>query len=315
MPIQVIARPDIAQWTPEEFIRLTQRFSIGLDGIVYGASWWDFLSKHANINHHGFDQSPNVRATCEQVYVNIVQGLFQAFKNGNDVHLAIYVNDCDEDVCLAIFLLLHRKMIGLEDNGKLRRLVETEGKIDAFGGTYRISLKSKIWGELAYIFEPYRKFRLSGEIFQKDPKSYLRIIQEVGDRIEENINSSKSPRIELTREMLAYDTIGGGDGWRMIVEKGEYGRQGAVINDRVETYVSVRDRHDGTYTYTIGKISEWIPADLEGLCAHLNELEGLTDSSDRWGGSKIVIGSPRVAGTGLKPKDVEKIFNEFQLRK
>jgi hypothetical protein len=309
MSINLIIRPDVPSWTKEEFIGQTPSHSIALDGIVRGPSWWNMKSKHANFNHHEDCHRQSTRATCEQVYLAILQGFFQSFRNGSGIQLNIYVNDCDEDVATAVFLLRHRKLIGKEENGRLRRLVETEGKIDATGGCYRLSTRAKIWGEIAWVYEPYRRFRLRGELFQRDPQAYRKVIDQVGERIMANING-RGERIELTKELLAYDRIGGGTGWQMIVEKGEYGRLGA-LNDGIEAFVSVRERGDGTWAYTYGKISEWIPFDILGLLDHLNQIDNLTDNPDRHGGADTVGGSPRIAGSRRPPEEMQQIINQF----
>jgi hypothetical protein len=310
MPIKLIVRPDVASWTPEQFIQLTPRYSIGLDGIVAGGSWYDPATRHANFNHHDCMSRLAVRATCEQVYLAIVQGFFRAFQNGNSVELNIFLNHPDEDICLSVYLLRNRKVVGQEANGRLRRLVETEGKIDATCGTYRMTTTARIWRELAWIFDPYRRFKMSGEIFAKDAAAYERIIDEVGERIQANVNG-RGKEIEFCEEMLAYQKIGGGPGWAMIIEQGEYGRRGA-IGDGIEAFVTVQKRPDGNYQYVLGRISEWIPFDIPGLLVRLNELEGLQSANDRWGGADIIGGSPRLRGSAIPPEDLEKIVNEHQ---
>lgn len=309
MPIVLAVRPDVPFWTPAEFSVNTPRFSIALDGIVAGGSWYDPTTRHANFNHHDCFTRLAVRATCEQVYMAIVQGFFAAFNNGKVVELNIFVNDCDEDVSFSVFLLRNRKVVGKEANGRLRRLVETEGKIDATGGTYRLTSTARIWSELAWIVEPYRRFRMSGEIFGKDPLAYEAVIDEIGERINANV-LGKGGFLELTSGMLSYQKIGGGPGWTMLVETGEYGRRGA-IDDGIEAFLAVQQRPDGRYAYTIGRISEWIPFDVTGLLNYLNQVEGLTNSVDRWGGSDTIGGSPRIAGSKLSPPEVERAINEF----
>lgn len=309
MPIKLIVRPDVPVWTPQQFVSETPRFSIALDGIVSGGSWYDPATRHANFNHHDCFSRLAVRATCEQVYVAIVQGFFSAFNNGKSVELNIFVNDCDEDVCFSIYLLRNRKVVGKEANGRLRRLVETEGKIDATGGTYRLTTTATIWSELAWICEPYRRFRMSGEIFGKEPAAYEQVIDAVGRRIQENINGGGAART-LDSGMLRYRRIGGGKGWSMIVEEGEYGRRGA-IDDGIEAFVTVQERPDGRHAYTIGRVSEWIPFDVQGVLNYLNREEHLAESVDRWGGSDTIGGSPRLNGSALEPGTVEAAINRF----
>jgi len=47
--------------------------------------------------------------------------------------------------------------------------------------------------------------------------------------------------------------------------------------------------------------------DLPALVSRLNKAERLEGTSDTWGGSDIVMGSPRVGGSGLKPDELAEI--------
>ena len=63
---------------------------------------------------------------------------------------------------------------------------------------------------------------------------------------------------------------------------------------------------DGRYTYTIGKMSPFVPFDLVGLAIRLNDAEGAT--ADRWGGGDTIMGSPRVGGSALTPDVVASMI-------
>src|SRR5688572_12720551 len=86
------------------FIRDYPMKSIALDGFVSCGPRYDDLTKHINFNHHEEVDRLATRATCGQVYVALKQGLGELiYPNGQDWN--VWVNDCDEDVCLSWFLL------------------------------------------------------------------------------------------------------------------------------------------------------------------------------------------------------------------
>lgn len=66
-------------------------------------------------------------------------------------------------------------------------------------------------------------------------------------------------------------------------------------------------RPDGRWAYVLGCTSPFVPFDVHALLRTLNEAEGAGKA--RWGGSDLVGGSPRVRGSKLSPREVERIIN------
>jgi hypothetical protein len=109
----------IVTW--REFLKEAPDYSIALDGYVEGPP--HFMSRgdsaykkgqmgpHANFNHHEGVDRLATRSTCEQVYVAIKQGFMDAFKPNGKVDGHIYVNDPDQDTCLAVWLLQNHERI------------------------------------------------------------------------------------------------------------------------------------------------------------------------------------------------------------
>src|SRR3990167_8476507 len=56
-----------------------------------------------------------------------------------------------------------------------------------------------------------------------------------------------------------YKIIGGGENWKMVIEKGIDARP-RMITDGIDAFVSVRENTDGTYTYTLARQSEFVPS-------------------------------------------------------
>ena len=290
MKIELKMDPRTPPRSWKEFCAETPAYSIALDGFVADGPKFDPKGPHINFNHHEKVDRMTTRATCSQVLVAIRQGLFDCFNQ----RALVWANDCDEDVCLAVFLLRHPHMVAQIMNPRLNRLVSIEGLLDSTAGAYPFPKHLPALEELSWVFNPYRDFRLSGRIEDKDADEFAEIVDLVGGRISRYLKHTNGSLPLDTR----YERIGGGEDWAMIREIGAQGRTGA-FHDGIRAYMSVRDRPDGNHTVTIGRMSIFVDFATWNICRLLNRLEGTTRSSDRWGGADNIIASPRIAGTKL----------------
>ena len=106
-----------------------------------------------------------------------------------------------------------------------------------------------------------------------------------------------------------YEKIGGGPGWQLIYEKGPYART-KLFSKKIRAYVSLIENREGTYAYTIGKMSPFVVFPLERIYGALNKAEGLYSEENCWGGSTIIGGSPRKTGSRLSPEKVQQVIND-----
>jgi hypothetical protein len=279
-------------------------YSIALDGFVYGGPQFDPTSPAANFNHHEEVDRLATRATCAQVLLAVRQGLLDSFRSSNgDIQAKVFVNDCDQDVCLSWFILKNSWLCENIVNPNLNRLVHIEDMMDTCAGAYPFSMDMPILQEVAWVFEPYTKFRIGGGLDRKNQAEYVSVINDVCNRIMRHITG--------TGERLTLDTrheiIGGNGKWHLVKEIGADARSG-LLSSGVKAFVSVRQRPSGNWTYSIGKISPFIPFDVKKILDALNIAEGSAD--DKWGGALTIGGSPRVNGSKLTPEQVEKIVND-----
>lgn len=306
MTIALEMRPKDAPLAWDRFVADAPAFSVALDGYVAGPPNFDPKGPHASFNHHEGVSRLETRATCAQVLMAVRQGLFRCFRKDGAPHATVFVNDCDEDVCTAVFLLKHGWLADHAMNPLLNRLVAIEDLLDATAGAYPFPADLPALRELAWVFEPYRRVRLSGELDRKDAAVYRGVVGDVENRILRHLTGA-GEEIPLD---IRYERLGGGSGWAMIQEVGAQAKTG-VLSDGICAYVSVRPRPEGRWTYTVGRMSLFIdyfkvPAILDAL----NAAEGTAGKPDRWGGGDTIGGSPRVAGSKLTPCEVEKIVNE-----
>jgi hypothetical protein len=289
-------------------------FSIALDGFVYGMTKYCSDGPYANFNHHEEVERLSTRSTCMQIYFSIMMGLFDSFQKDGKPYAHVYVNDADQDVCLAWWLLKNSEQVSLISwDNPLARFIVIEDFLDASAGAFPFNdtdrpdsfLKKQAW-----IFEPYTTARRNRTLHAMEAKEMQEIIESIGQRIT-LFAHSQGDFLELD---LKPEIIGGGANWKMIIEKDGYTRSSLYVSG-TKAFVGMRQRKDGNHTYVIGKMSPFVKFPITDIYHALNQAENLTDDSNRWGGSDIIGGSPRRTGSRLSPKQVEVIINELLVGK
>jgi hypothetical protein len=299
----------------EKFRTTTPPFSIAIDGFVCEGPRLDANGPYANFNHHEGVSRLETRSTAAQVLMEVRMGLGRCFRKDGELEMSVYANDCDEDVSLAYFVLSHITQCESPSNRILNRLVQVSDFMDTTSGLYPLSTDEMILREMAWVFEPYRAFRISGELEKRNGDAFAMVVETVCARVNDHL-SGRGKSINLDAR---YKKIGGGPSWSMIEEIGPFGRQGAFYNG-VRAFVSARQRTDGTFAYTIGRASEFIPFPVQDLLEVFNLEESTRRhehtlvEADTWGGATTIGGSPRTSGSNISPSELEKIINDFLAR-
>lgn len=303
--IELMMQPLQAPMPWAKFADEGHRLAIALDGYVVGGPRFDAGLCVANFNHHEDVDRLATRATCAQVLMAVRQGLFRTFRKGGTPHATVFANDCDEDVCTAWYILRHHAVCEPSMNPLLNRLVMMEDSLDATAGAYPFPADLPALRELAWVFEPYRQFRSSGQLAKRDARSFRGVVEDVEGRIARHV-SGHGQEIPLDTR---YDRIGGGKGWTMVREVGAQARTG-MFADGIRAYVAVRELGDGRWTYTIGRLSTFVPFDCRRIFAvcEAEEHPG-RGAGDVWGGSEMVGGSPRVGASRIPPSRMQEIVD------
>lgn len=303
--IKLFVEPHVPPMNRKEFCQTKPPYSIGLDGYVYGAPWFESNGPWCSFNHHEEVDRLATRATCGQVSMAIRQGLFSTFRDElGQPTVNAFVNDCDEDVCTSWFLLKNEHLVQNSSFPSLNRLVYMEDALDSTAGAYPFSSDLPILEQLAWVFQPYRQFRLMGGLSKRDPNAFLGIITDVENRIMRHIVGS-GEKINLD---MRYKKIGGGKSWIMIEEIGMHAKTG-LFGDKNLAFVSVHKRDDNNWTYTIGKMSPFVDFDIPKIFEILNKEENC--GSDCWGGGNTIGGSPRIKGSTLNPDKISEIITSI----
>jgi hypothetical protein len=304
MPIILHVEPQVPPMSWDDFCKNTPTYSIALDGYVNVGPRFEPNGPRANFNHHEEVDRLCTRATCGQILMAIRQGFFTCFRDKTGPRVHVYVNDCDEDVCTSWFLLKNEHLAKNHSYPALNRLVYMEDALDCTAGAYPFPVDLPVLEQLAWVFQPYRQFRLLGGLDKKDPNAYHGVITDVENRIMRHITGSGESICLDTR----YDKIGGGKSWTLIREIGAQAKTG-LFDDGYTAFVSVRNRSDGRWTYSIGRMSPFVPFDVPKIIEALNCEEKCT--IDCWGGGNTIGGSPRVSGSSLTPEKVVEIVNSI----
>lgn len=283
--------------------------SIAFDGRVTGKSEVDRDRRIASFDHHDEATRAATYSTSRQTYLAITDDkLFDHFQINDNPTANIFVNDCDPDVCLSVWLLQNNELVlSTEKQKEIEALVDLVDRFDRLGGAKPVDPNSDKAKKMAWIFEPYEMARMHGnkDISELSGSEMATIIQAVGQRISTYIDGYGGIRKLDT----SYDKIGGGDNWSLVEEKGYYARLGLVHTGN-EAFVSVRTVDDEHFVYTIGRFGAFSDFNIKGLFEILNAAEGISEGdADRWGGGDQIGGSPTEGRSKIKPKELEAIIN------
>jgi len=276
-----------------EFCQYAPPNSSALDGFVACGPRYDPMGPWWCFNHHEEVERLYTRATCTQIAMAIRSGMYQQLRDtrGNRRPIA-FVNDCDQDVCTAVWCMDNPDATAQIINPLLNRLLTIEDNLDTTAGAYPYAPDMEIIQEMAWIFEPYTRFRASGGISCRNASDFRGVIEDVYARIGQYM-VGRCQRIELDTH---YRTIFAGRGWSAIEELGLHGRTGAY-HDGIKAYLSIKERTNGAHDVVVGRTSPFIPFPVASILARYNDIEA--DVDRRWGGSDMIGGSNRANGTML----------------
>lgn len=218
MPIELHIEPrKVYSW--KEFKKQKPPYSIALDGFVDSSTRRDPRGPYANFDHHSRTDRISTRSTSDQVYMEINLNLFDTFCRGGIPYAHIYINDPDEDTCLAWWLLKNNELVKNHATPLINRLVNCEDKMDCTAGAYPLG-NIHIRREMAWIFEPYNEARFHGRVAQMDENEMRNVTESIEGRITD-YSLGKGGELALEGH---YKRIGGGENWVFTKETGPASR-------------------------------------------------------------------------------------------
>lgn len=303
--INLEMQPATPPMSREAFCAQAGPFSIAIDGFVGEGPWFDGRLPAKNLNHHEGVSRLETRATCAQALMAVRSGLFKRFRDQDGPRATVYANDCDEDVCLTWFVLKHHVLANQTMNQLLNRLVGMVDILDTTAGAYPFPEDLTSLQTMAWIFEPYRRFRLAGGLATRDAGMFASIVTDVEQRVLAYLNGSGKTLPLDTKYCITSQH----PNWSHVVEIGAQARIG-MYSDGIRAFLSTSLRPDGKWSYVVGRMSEYIDFPIPEILQALNEAEGLVFAPDRWGGGTTIGGSPRIAGSSLSPDQVEQVIHQ-----
>ena len=305
MTIEIFLEPGKV-YTWAEFVKQKPNYSIALDGIVSGSTKRKLKGPYVNFDHHKFVDRTSTRCTSEQVHIEINLGLFKTFRKDGLPNANVFINDIDEDVCLAVWLLKNFERVEGHAEPLINKLVYIEDRLDATAGAYPFGLVA-IRRQMAWMFEPYQQARFDGRLRSASIGEMKLIVENVGNRITD-YTLGKAQEIPLLGN---FERLGGGENWTLLKETGPAARI-AMYEAGIDAFISYLGprKTEGMHDYVIGKRSVWIPFPIKKLIQALNAADKSISKENEWGGSNTIGGSPRATGSSLTPAEVEDIVNK-----
>jgi hypothetical protein len=304
MSITLAVKPGPAV-TRTQFLRTHPPYSIALDGYVFGEPWLAIEpgGPYRNFNHHETVDRSCTSATCEQARRAVILGLYDLFHREGARTATLWVNDCDQDVCLSTWILMNPDRAG---EPLVRVISQIVDLLDMSAGVYPMPHERDLLGEVRWAFDPYVRARpnlpaMTGEGMRE-------VIRDVHHRLD-RFTVGRAEILPLAGEHKA---IGGGKGW-MLAEVSHQNARERLVSLGVRAAVELYGRAGDRYLYTIWRRSEYIVGfPVREILAALNQAEGFAPvDTAGWGGADNVGGSPRGRGSALAPVAVEAIVNRL----
>lgn len=307
--ITLNVEPNIVK-TLNRFIKENPPYSVALDGYVKGKSEIIVTEKgpYANFDHHYYVDRLTTRCTARQVYDRIKLRSFKSFVENGELTANLHVNDCDQDVCSAVWFFYNQNKIK-EDKWSplITRFIGVIDLLDSFCGFYPFPRDSEILKELGWIFELYNNARFEEKLDKMSAEDKKELIMNTLTRISCYVDG-RGEKIGIND---GYERIGGNKNWIVLRELGPHAR-GRIFREGYDLFVSVRERENNRLSYSIIKVIPNDDISFKELSEKLNKADNFSESGlEKWYHSNMILASPRDIGSGIVPMSLEKILNDF----
>jgi hypothetical protein len=281
-----------------EFAELPEK-SIALDGAVMGPRM-DNQRRVYSFDHHGNCVRHSSSATCVQVLDAVLLGLQPESFN-------VFINDIDEDTVIAASLLVHPEMARSE---KVQEFTRHAGLLDAHGPAYPLPAKFRglIYSFQEIVMESFGSLKLEKHFTEDELQQILhKYIANFKRWAEEDFPAGRTEKKANRTYHITPDT---GKNWVMVTSDTYI--FDLVYKDGYTRIITWKQMADKTYSYTVGKKSEFVDFPVREILDTLNEIE------PGWGGGSTIGGSPRHqdgSRSRLPPEKVVEIVNNYLDRK
>ncbi len=268
-------------------------YSIAIDGFVQGPVI-DTDNHRYSFDHHSGCLRYCTTASCTQAWTAVLLGLEPA-------RYAIYINDVDIDVCMAIWCLKNPDRCS---EPQVKKLVEAIGLGDMHAGALNLNGMNKT---VEWVSAPQTDSIRNSDYEKLSDPGLNTIMESILHRITQYVNGDASSDIS-DQEIHGNFTIIKNDenGW-VLAESQDPHVYTALYKAGIDRVVISRPQEDGTNAISIAKRSDFIDGfPLPRFYSALNKVES------GWGGSTMVGGAPRNndgSRTRLSLDEIGEILN------
>lgn len=300
MTLRLVCRPGrTVTW--KKFQEYPAR-SIAVDGFCSGRPQATKDGLRININHHEEVDRFATRSSCDQALILVKMGLYERLQEDGRPSATLYVNDCDQDVAFATYVLMHPKHA---DRPKLKQLIRLEDLLDMSAGLYPVRKKWHLIRQLNWITEEYTDLRSRGLLGTLNAGEMEALLL----RMHRRIRDALFGRVKEVFVDTRFERLEEHEGWTLVRETGKQARLG-MAEAGVKAFITVLEEGEGRWRYALGRLSHFIPFPLGEFYEALNAAEGIgRREADRWGGSENSGGSPRKSGSSLTPEMVGAVID------
>lgn len=304
MPIEFHMEPTRRSLSWDEFRTQMPLRSIAIDGFVDHPPEYDFGSLHFNFDHHRGIPRTAMLCTAEQVREAIHDGILDLLMPTGQEVVHVWMLDNDPDVALSKYALEFPWNVRSRVSPAVNRLFGHVGLMDKRNGLVDIPSGLPIVGQVAWMFEPYWEYRLSGAIDRKIPAEHMRVVDDVCARINDYVAGRGQTRAIDDQ----YETLYRGNGYEVVRELGAHARM-KMARRGLRAFVSARQTPEGRWVYTLCRYAPftfWFP--VPEIATHLNQEE---DSDCQFGGGDIVYGNARGRGSHRDPVQLARAIDAY----
>ena len=271
-------------WKLEEL----PKFSIAIDGAVAGPQL-DTENNRYSFDHHAGCLRFCTQASCQQTLTALLLGL-------NPEKYTVYLNDCDIDCCLSLWLLQNVDRI---KEPLVIKLVNAIGTADAHAGAININGMSKTV-EWVGSCECDLKRDSSYESITNNNLKY--ILEATLRRIDQYVDGEAAIEISKQEKREEYKILRNMNGY-LVVESDNSHIYSTIYAAGFDRIVLVRPLDNGSLAVSLAKRSDFVDNfNLPKIYEKLNEIE------EGWGGGSSIGGSPRNADGTRSKLSLDKIL-------
>lgn len=306
--VKLLVEPGVTV-SRDDFITRAPARSVGLDGYVSGAPFFMMTERGPlrSFNHHEAVDRSCMCATCEQCRRAVLMGFYDVFRASGVRDASVFVNDCDQDVCMASWILLNPDRAA---EPLVRTLCQIVDLLDMSAGAFPMPREARMLNQVRWVFEPYNRFRSSGAA--QTVSAVTSVISDVHARIDQFV-MGRALELEITG---SYEIIRSGRGWSLVRPSDQTARE-KMISDGIRAAVELVATDGDRRRYSLWRASEYIVSfPLERILCALRASEDaahgrLLGTNESWGGSATCGGSPRALWSRLSPDDVCDVIDQI----